>query len=220
MNFIKYSIGVIIFAFSISNADAKSAMVNQIPNGSVNSCATCHKSNSNYSFNPFGSVINSGHLVSGKVKWSAALANLDSDGDGYTNGTELQDPAGTWVIGAAAPGDAGKVSNPGVTSSVPTSIQDDEQTLGFSVSSVSPNPFQNSTSINYHLNNSGFLSASIVDINGNIVKNLISEYQFSGSNQLTWDAKDNSGNKVNSGKYFISILLNDKAITKSIVYIK
>ncbi len=38
------------------------------------------------------------------VQWGPALAALDSDGDGFTNGEELQDPNGTWEVGSAAPG--------------------------------------------------------------------------------------------------------------------
>ncbi len=41
-----------------------------------------------------------------------AAASADTDGDGFTNGEELQDPAGAWAAGAAAPGDQTFVSNP------------------------------------------------------------------------------------------------------------
>jgi hypothetical protein len=62
---------------------------------------------------------------------------LDSDGDGFTNGTELQDPQGSWTIGSPKPGDAGKVSNPGVKTSIPTSVDYDNE---FNSLSIYPNP--------------------------------------------------------------------------------
>ncbi len=44
--------------------------------------------------------------------WTTALANQDSDGDGFTNGEELQDPTGTWAMGQSDPGNVFFVSNP------------------------------------------------------------------------------------------------------------
>ncbi len=51
--------------------------------------------------------------------WNAAMANADSDGDGYSNGWELQDPSGTWISGTAYPGSAAFVSNPTLSGSRP-----------------------------------------------------------------------------------------------------
>lgn len=65
-------------------------------------------------FNPFGSAFQ----AAGKV-WGPALAALDSDGDGFTNGQELQDPTGSWLFGTAAPGYASYVTGPGSASTSP-----------------------------------------------------------------------------------------------------
>jgi hypothetical protein len=51
--------------------------------------------------------------------WNPTFALDDSDGDGFSNGWELQDPAGTWVSGTANPGDSTAVSNPAFANSVP-----------------------------------------------------------------------------------------------------
>ncbi|CAG5131305.1 unnamed protein product [Candidula unifasciata] len=57
--------------------------------------------------NPFGQDF-SAH---GKV-WSKELCQLDSDGDGLTNGEELGDPDCLWTPGEAAKGPA--TSHPGI----------------------------------------------------------------------------------------------------------
>src|SRR5262249_36861055 len=44
--------------------------------------------------------------------WTSGLASTDSDGDGYTNGEELQDPTGGWGFGSANPGNAARVTSP------------------------------------------------------------------------------------------------------------
>ena len=51
--------------------------------------------------------------------WGPALAKLDSDGDGFTNGEELQDPNGTWKKGDPNPGTSALVTHPGDASSHP-----------------------------------------------------------------------------------------------------
>jgi hypothetical protein len=47
------------------------------------------------------------------VVWGRELARLDSDGDGFTNGEELQDPSGSWRPGDRPPGLQSLVTNPG-----------------------------------------------------------------------------------------------------------
>jgi hypothetical protein len=89
-------------------AGARSTYVARIPNGSVYSCDNCHST-------PFKTDFrNQGR------QWTAALAQMDSDGDGYTNGEELLDPAGTWRQGDPDPGNPADVTNPGDPASHPT----------------------------------------------------------------------------------------------------
>lgn len=104
------SLGTVL---SASTALARPDRVNQIPNGSLRRCATCHSS----SFperNPFGAQIEAQFLAaSGRVIWGPELAALDADGDGVSNGAELLDPRGSWQPGQSDPGDAAQVTAPG-----------------------------------------------------------------------------------------------------------
>lgn len=220
MKYIFLSIALTMCLGFTPDAYSRSFRPGQIPNGTINSCNNCHASLTNSARNVFGTTIENSFLSGGDVTWNSTLANLDSDGDGFSNGVELQDAAGAWVIGMPAPGDQSNVSNPGRSSSIPTSIVDEDVVLGLTIGSISPNPFVKSVVIDYNIAVSGFINANILDINGKIVKTLISEYQFAGENQLFWDGSDNSGNYAGAGKYFISLVLNNKTITKSIVFIK
>jgi hypothetical protein len=102
-----------------SVAAARPFRVAQIPNGALNGCANCHVNPAGGGpRNVFGLMIESGFLsqpgASGNVLWGASLALLDADADGFTNGQELQDPAGAWMTGQPAPGNLSLVTSPAV----------------------------------------------------------------------------------------------------------
>ncbi len=118
------SIWLVVFGFMIHGitleADARAVRPGLIPNGFVFNCATCHISpGGGGPRTPFGEDVRP-LVLSGQTNfWSPELAEIDSDGDGFTNGQELGDPEGAWEPGDPSPGDTANVSNPGVFSSVP-----------------------------------------------------------------------------------------------------
>ena len=97
------------FMVTAGSAIGSSEWVASIPNGAVKSCLTCHTSIP--ALNNFGTDF----LATNPSDplWTVALAGLDSDSDTFANGLELQDVAGTWIMGEADPGDPDLVSNPG-----------------------------------------------------------------------------------------------------------
>ncbi|MBN1550020.1 hypothetical protein JW979_01070 [bacterium] len=118
----------------IPQVDAYSQDVEKIPNGNVFSCNTCH-SNGNAFISDYASA---GH-------WTVSLAEMDSDGDGFTNGQELLDPNGEWQAGNADPGNPADVTNPGDSSShpsppTPTPPHEDTPTPTPAVSPNTPTP--------------------------------------------------------------------------------
>ncbi|NUP89047.1 MAG: hypothetical protein HUU25_04400 [Candidatus Sumerlaeia bacterium] len=102
--------------FGVSDALAVSSYVSDLPHGSVNRCAPCHTNP-----NPGGSARTAfgNAYASNSRNWGPSLASLDSDGDGITNGVELQDPAGAWTPGQPSPGNPAMVSSPGHSFSTP-----------------------------------------------------------------------------------------------------
>lgn len=98
--------------------------VQQIPNGSANTCLNCHMSEfGGDARNNFGKLVESRFLsaagISGNVQWGPLLASLDADNDGATNGQELQDPYGAWTPGSPNPGNSSLVTLPGFSTSSP-----------------------------------------------------------------------------------------------------
>jgi len=109
---------LVFLSMAMTFVISRSFRPGEIPNGSINNCANCHNNpGGGGARNSFGQEVEANFLTapgaSGHVQWGPALAALDSDGDGVSNGEELQDPNGTWTSGNPAPGDPAMVTNPG-----------------------------------------------------------------------------------------------------------
>ncbi|MBM66592.1 MAG: hypothetical protein CMH55_10195 [Myxococcales bacterium] len=81
-----------------SVGEATIPFMSEIPNSGSQRCNTCHVSGGGSPRNSFGDAF----WEAGR-DW-ADLAQGDADGDGFSNGVELGDPAGTWQPREPAPG--------------------------------------------------------------------------------------------------------------------
>ena len=70
---------------------------------------------------------------------------------------------------------------------------------------ASPNPFNPETSINYTVRNSGNVSIRIYSLQGRLVRTLFEGYSTAGDNEVRWNGRDNNGNTVSSGLYFVKV---------------
>ncbi len=101
-----------------STAMARPERVGQVPNGFQRACRTCHNNPSGGPRNTFGNDIEETMTepgIRGVAQWELVF-ELDSDGDGFTNGQELGDPEGVWRPGDPSPPFQ---SNPADGASVP-----------------------------------------------------------------------------------------------------
>ena len=85
-----------------------------------------------------------------------------------------------------------------------TSVMDREKVIPdeYSLSQNYPNPFNPETSIEYGLPEAAQVTINIYDINGHLVRSLLSEQQTAGNHSVKWDGRNNNGAKVVSGVYF------------------
>ena len=182
--------------------------VNQIPNGTVFQCANCHVNPAGGGTRTaFGKAIETGYLDSnGTVVWQANLAQVDSDGDGGTNGEELQDPEGAWIIGAAAPGQRTLVTNPGDPLS--TAVQyvfAQKLPDNFQLYQNFPNPFNPTTEIRFSIAKTTLVNLQVFNMTGQLVKTLVDETLVSGEYKTEWNGTDLTGQPVPSGIYFYQL---------------
>jgi hypothetical protein len=68
-----------------------------------------------------------------------------------------------------------------------------------------PNPFNPSTAIKFVLGKPENTAINIYNSLGKEITTLINEYLPSGEKEITWDGKDNKGNSVPTGVYFIQM---------------
>ncbi|MEI6047927.1 MAG: FG-GAP-like repeat-containing protein [Bacteroidota bacterium] len=69
-----------------------------------------------------------------------------------------------------------------------------------------PNPFVQNTTIAYTKTKSGWTTLKVVDILGREVKTLVNKWENEGSYEVTWDKRDNNGNKVTFGIYYCHLM--------------
>jgi len=144
---------------------------------------------------------------------------LDSDGDGFTNGQELQDPDGAWKVNEANPGDPTKVTRPGDKNSVPTSVIENEENRINSIIdlfSISPNPISSIARIKFSLKNDANVELAIYNYDGSKVAELMNKQLNAGSNEFSFNI--NSLNiKLNSGMYLVAIKANGAMIMDKLI---
>ena len=83
-----------------------------------------------------------------------------------------------------------------------------------------PNPFGETTVINLHLPEAGFVSLKIHDVSGRSVKTLINGVHPAGSYSVEWTAEDEVGNKVAPGIYFARIETGGFTDTKKMTLVQ
>jgi len=75
-----------------------------------------------------------------------------------------------------------------------------------------PNPFQQSTAIEFTLLKEGHYIVQIHDMQGRLLKTLLDTFTQPGNFHLRWHADDDNGNKLPSGNYIINLLFEEQNV--------
>jgi hypothetical protein len=83
-----------------------------------------------------------------------------------------------------------------------------------------PNPFNNSTVINYYSTEGKIIEFKVFSILGVEVYSQLDNSMITGDHKFYWNGKNQFGNSLPSGVYLISVSENDKIVTKKITFLK
>ena len=90
----------------------------------------------------------------------------------------------------------------------------------FSLDSNYPNPFNGTTSIGFQLQEAGYVSLEVFDINGRLVAILNNSFLEAGFYNFEWRGISNSGKQLPSGVYFYRLTLDGRSLTKKMCMVK
>ena len=83
-----------------------------------------------------------------------------------------------------------------------------------------PNPFNPSTTIEFSLENNGFVTLDIFNISGQKVNTLFAKNLTAGVHSVIWDGRDANGSVVSSGIYFCKLIMGDNQAVQRMVFVK
>jgi flagellar hook assembly protein FlgD len=72
-----------------------------------------------------------------------------------------------------------------------------------------PNPFTTSATIRFNLASAGAVDLVVYDVNGRLVKTLLSGTATAGENTVVWDGTDNANNRVEGGIFWMQMTTHD-----------
>ena len=85
----------------------------------------------------------------------------------------------------------------------------------FSITSVYPNPFNPSVSIDYFVNVSDFVEINIINLEGKVIETIESSFKPKGAHSVMWAPGD-----IASGIYLLNITSSNKIATQKLMFIK
>jgi len=83
-----------------------------------------------------------------------------------------------------------------------------------------PNPFNPSTVIKFELPVAGHATLTVYNVLGQEVRTLADDFYVTGSHEVEWDGRDNSGRQVSSGVYLYRLQAGDFNQTRKMVLLK
>jgi len=83
-----------------------------------------------------------------------------------------------------------------------------------------PNPFNPTTTISFKLKQSGMTDLHIYDVEGRLVRVLVSGYREAGNHSAIWDGRDEKGALVATGIYLCKLGVNGFEQTRKMLFAK
>ena len=89
--------------------------------------------------------------------------------------------------------------------------------LALSLSTAQPNPFGESTRIEFSLPRKADVSLTVYDVSGRTVKSLTNGTRDAGRYAVSWDGRDAAGRRVADGVYFSRLVSGSETLTRKMM---
>ncbi|MBN1464724.1 T9SS type A sorting domain-containing protein [candidate division KSB1 bacterium] len=83
-----------------------------------------------------------------------------------------------------------------------------------------PNPFNPATTIEFYLDAPQWTKITILNIQGQFVRQLLHEFAAPGRHRVIWDGRDDAGHRVSSGVYFYRATAGESIQMKKCLFIE
>ncbi|MCF6271512.1 MAG: T9SS type A sorting domain-containing protein [Melioribacteraceae bacterium] len=83
-----------------------------------------------------------------------------------------------------------------------------------------PNPFNPTTTIQYGIPESAYVTVKIYNMLGEEVSVLVQSEKSAGTYEIMWTGNDNFGNKVSSGTYIFRVVAGDQVMSRKMILMK
>ncbi len=161
------------------------------------------------------------------VKYNKVSQSFESLGSGIKHGVDagsvlsLKVFEGKLYVGGYFTSAGGRLSNNiAAWDGLAVSSIKDKSLPAYNSLQAWPNPFSQSTTINYQLSIPGHVELRIFDIMGQEIRTLVNEYKPVGSHSSTWDGKNDLGETVVGEIYFYKMRANDYIRTRKLLLLK
>jgi hypothetical protein len=114
---------------------------------------------------------------------------------------EVMDNALAWLIGDSS-----------------TPVQDTPRAL--TLAQNTPNPFNPQTKIAFALDRNGPVQLAIYDLQGRVVRTLVSEPMLAGEHTLVWDGRDDANQQAASGTYVYRLTADGTTLSRKMTLVK
>ena len=138
-------------------------------------------------------------------------SNPDGELDGSTNRIFVVNSTLAFAVGKYTYKFDGTIPADIASSTVP------EKPQSFTMDQNYPNPFTTSTTIAYSLFQNQDVRIKVHDVLGRHVRTLVSQFQAPGAYQVSWDGRDERGDRVSAGAYLYLLDIGDQMEMKQAV---
>jgi hypothetical protein len=147
--------------------------------------------------------------------WSPIHSELSVDGQTTTALDTSAEPGETYYYHLRITDRAGQASVLGMASA-----QRLTEALRVSLAAPSPNPMTNGTTVNYRIGSAGHVQLVITDVSGRTVRTLENGAMIAGPHMSRWDGRNERGQQVSAGVYFIRLHTNSGVRTQRVTIVR